>query len=239
VDLKINVGCGRSATQGWLNFDSSPSVRLSRLPGASHLSEVLVSAGLLTRDQADFILYCKQQAVRYGDVLRGLPLPDRSCSVVYASHVLEHLHRADEAVSFLRELRRVLQPGGVLRLAVPDLRILIREYLDRADADAFAASLHMVPQRARSGLPGLIGLLTSDRTWHRWIYDEQSLTHLLCDQGFSKIRVLEAGETSIPDHGALNLRERAWESLYVEAQKPVADPLPPRQMNDVRAAGLI
>ena len=226
MDLKINVGCGRSATQGWLNFDGSPSVRLSRLPCISHLTGTLVAAGLLTRDQADFIHYCKHQEILYADVLKGLPLPDRCCSVVYASHVLEHLHRSDEAVRFLCELKRVLQPGGVLRLVVPDLRILIRDYLDRADADSFVASLHVVPQRARSGLPGLIGLLTSDRTWHRWIYDRDSLLHLLSEQGFSAIRVLEAGETSIPDPGALNLHERAYESLYVEALPLFSKPLP-------------
>ena len=220
MDLKINVGCGRSATPGWLNFDSSPSVLLARLPCITRLTRGMVSAGVLTADQADFIHYCREQNVRYGDVLKGLPCSDGSCSVVYASHVLEHLHRSDEAVRCLQELRRVLQPGGVLRLVVPDLQMLIRDYHERSDADAFTASLHVVPQRARAGLRGLIGLLTSDRTWHRWIYDRHSLSALLCEQGFSAIRVLEAGDTGIQDPGALNLRERAWESLYVEALKP-------------------
>jgi predicted SAM-dependent methyltransferase len=67
--------------------------------------------------------------VRSWDVARGLPFGDAQVQACYASHVLEHLSRP-QAKALLSECRRVLRPGGVLRLAVPDLEAIAREYLD-------------------------------------------------------------------------------------------------------------
>lgn len=62
------------------------------------------------------------------DLAVPLPFPDAHFEVVYHSHVLEHLPRS-AAPSALREQRRVLRPGGVLRVAVPDLEQSARNYL--------------------------------------------------------------------------------------------------------------
>mgnify|MGYP000850611868 CR=1 FL=1 len=67
------------------------------------------------------------------DVRRGIPLPDASCAVVYHTAVLEHLRRA-EALSFMRECCRVLQPGGIVRVGVPDLEQLCLLYLEKLRA---------------------------------------------------------------------------------------------------------
>jgi predicted SAM-dependent methyltransferase len=58
----------------------------------------------------------------------GIPFPEGSFEVVYHSHVLEHFSRP-EAVAFLRECRRVLKKGGIIRIVVPDLESLARTYL--------------------------------------------------------------------------------------------------------------
>lgn len=66
--------------------------------------------------------------IRSWNVADGLPFADGQVQACYASHVLEHLSR-HQARTLLAECWRVLRPGGVLRLAVPDLETLAREYL--------------------------------------------------------------------------------------------------------------
>jgi predicted SAM-dependent methyltransferase len=64
-------------------------------------------------------------------------LANESCSEVYASHVLEHLGYNDDLVTTIKEIHRILKPGGRFRASVPDLEILCRLFLhptlDRAD----------------------------------------------------------------------------------------------------------
>lgn len=62
------------------------------------------------------------------DVTNPLPFEDSSYDACYSSHVLEHLSR-DEALLLLTEIHRVLKPGGIIRLVVPDLEGIVRTYL--------------------------------------------------------------------------------------------------------------
>ncbi|MBF0179814.1 MAG: methyltransferase domain-containing protein [Magnetococcales bacterium] len=50
--------------------------------------------------------------------------PDECCDEIYASHVLEHVPHNKGVVLTLREWRRVLKPGGIARISVPDLDTL-------------------------------------------------------------------------------------------------------------------
>lgn len=69
------------------------------------------------------------------DLSRGIPFADAYCDVVYHSTALEHMRRAD-AKAFLRECCRVLKPGGIIRVAVPDLERICRLYLKKLEAAA-------------------------------------------------------------------------------------------------------
>jgi SAM-dependent methyltransferase len=69
------------------------------------------------------------------DVRRPLPYAPRTFDMVYHSHVLEHLPR-ESAPAFIADCRRVLKPGGVLRIVVPDLEQIARHYLRQLDAAA-------------------------------------------------------------------------------------------------------
>ena len=74
-------------------------------------------------------------------MIHGVPLDEGVADFVYHSHVLEHLTRED-GERFLRECFRILKPGGILRIAVPDLEDAAREYLRniaRSDAGELGA----------------------------------------------------------------------------------------------------
>ena len=77
ADRYVQYGCGLGVASGWENYDASPTLRLERLPLVGRLVHV---------NQQRF-----PPGARYGDILRGLPVPKASCAGVYCSHVIEHL----------------------------------------------------------------------------------------------------------------------------------------------------
>ncbi len=84
----------------------------------------------------------KSDVIAY-DLRKSFPIDDNSCEVVYASHLLEHLTRK-EAMIFLENCYRVLKPGGLIRIVVPDLEVIARLYIhyldlsERGDIDSLA-----------------------------------------------------------------------------------------------------
>ena len=213
--MKINVGCGQAPTEGWRNFDNSLSLRLSKIP---LLPKLLYKAGFLESEQYRFIEYAQTNRIEYGDAVKGLPLPDYSVDILYSSHMLEHLDQSGAGL-FLKEARRVLISGGIIRIVVPDLRKLIREYLDSGDADAFLSASYLFQPQSGTIAQRLRNLMMGNR-YHQWMYDGDSLCGLLLLHGFSEPTILNPGETRIESPGSLDLQERISESIYVEAINP-------------------
>jgi predicted SAM-dependent methyltransferase len=149
------------------------------------------------------------------DAARRLPLPDESFAYVFAEHVIEHLPEATGA-ALLRELHRVLRPGGVARLTTPDLRKVVALYEDRnpvVSRDEYAAYL-----TGQTGKPyDQPARLFNDflRLWgHRHVYDEQDLTAKLHAAGFASVTRHEPGAS---DHSALRGIERHGDAGWVNA----------------------
>lgn len=209
--LYIQFGCGFSAPEGWRNFDASPTLRFERLP---------IVGRLYVRNKERF-----PQRVEYGDVLRGLPVPSNSCAGVYASHVLEHLSLVDFGEA-LTEVYRILTPGGIFRLVVPDLYTLCRDYIssyDRGLPDAsndFLRNSYLgVVQRPR-GLSALIraSLGNSD---HLWMWDELSLHEALGAKGFVNIRRAQCGDCEDGAFGAVENPRRFEGACAMQSRKPL------------------
>lgn len=108
--------------------------------------------------------------VKACDLRKGIPYPDEYFDACYSSHVLEHL-TAKEATTFLKECLRVLKVGGVLRIVVPDLESICRQYLctleraskdEKAEADHHWMVLELLDQTVRYSSGGKMKDYLSD-----------------------------------------------------------------------------
>ena len=213
--VRLNIGCGRSPTPDWINYDNSPSVWLARWPILASLAARL---GLIDRHGLAFVAFCRSHRIRHADAARRIPHGAGTVDAIYASHMLEHLDRA-EARSFLAECRRVLKPGGILRLAVPDLRTAAYQYLQMGDAESFMRRLQFDLDKPRGPVARLRRMLGGGRG-HHWMYDRDSLVALVEGAGFVDVEPVEEGRTRIADPGGLDLAEREVDSLCLEARRP-------------------
>lgn len=151
------------------------------------------------------------------DCRKRLPLPDGSAKAIFTEHLLEHLEYLEEAPVFLAECRRVLEPGGVLRVVVPDGRKYLKAY-SSGDWEQMRAISPMAVGRdtTRTTLMEIVNEHFRQVGQHRFSYDYETLERLLGETGFAPIAECAFGETRMPGL-AIDSPQRAAESLYVEA----------------------
>lgn len=108
---------------------------------------------------------------------------DNSVDLIYASHVIEYFDRI-EVIDLLSEWRRVLKPNGILRLAVPNFKVLSRLYLDGVI-------------KLDNCLGPLYGKMPMDdiTIYHKTTYDFDSLENILVSCGFRDCRTYDWRET--------------------------------------------
>ena len=63
------------------------------------------------------------------DAMQRFPFEDESFDWVYSEHFIEHFFPT-EVVTWLTEMKRLLRPGGHMRISTPDLRKYVRGYLE-------------------------------------------------------------------------------------------------------------
>jgi SAM-dependent methyltransferase len=218
ANIRVNVGCGASPTPGWVNFDNSFSIRMARWP---LFVSALVRLRVLGRQSARLVSVADAGNIQFANATARIPCASGSVSAVYSSHMLEHLDHS-EARAFLAEVRRILRPGGVVRIATPDIARLVQDYLATGDADDFIAATHMGLNRPADIVAWMKWVLVGPRH-HLWMYDGDSLAKLLRDARFADVAIMPPGKTNIADPGALDLEERASESVYAEAIQPLPE----------------
>ena len=205
---RINLGCGTTAPAGWLNVDRSPGLLLSKFPGARR---IVLATGLLPGPQAQVDW---PEGIRRLDVTKRLPFQASSAEAIYSSHMLEHLAHRD-AIHLLAECRRVLDDGGVLRLALPDLRRMAQAYLASSDsgaADAFVEAIGLGIEANPKGSRRLIEAMSGAR--HRWMYDAASIVSACEAVGLTRVEECAYREGRCPD--LMNVEQRE-DSLFIEA----------------------
>jgi SAM-dependent methyltransferase len=203
-------GCGLSAPDGWMNFDSSPRLRLQRLP----VIGALMPGGPFGRFP---------KSVMYGDIVRGLPLPAGSVELLYSSHVLEHLSLSDGRAA-LRQCLTLLRPGGVFRSVMPDFERLARQYCDATDAAAAERFLDHSGLGTRTRPRGLVAKLNGSigNSLHLWLWDYKAIEKELADTGFIDIRRAHYADSDHSEFAAVESEERWRGGLGFECRRPPA-----------------
>jgi ubiquinone/menaquinone biosynthesis C-methylase UbiE len=130
-------------------------------------------------------------------MVKGLSLPSGSVDGVYASHVLEHLALCDMREA-LKETHRILKPGGIFRLIVPDLVHRIRYYMERDPADREAAHTFMRAcgfgwEPPRRSLLQRLKYMSANSS-HLWMFDRESMGLELEHAGFDRLRQATFGD---------------------------------------------
>jgi predicted SAM-dependent methyltransferase len=136
------------------------------------------------------------------DVRAGLPFADGSARLVYHEHLMEHL-TVDEGVRCLRDWFRVLAPGGVLRIATPDLEYLVARYQGpwRDQAWLVLPEYAFIQTRAEM-------MNVAFRWWgHQYLYDGEELERRMRDAGFQTLRRCALRQSAVPDLAGLETRD--------------------------------
>jgi SAM-dependent methyltransferase len=198
MTTRLHLGCFDRPVPGWVNTDISPHLRITKVPG---LPWLVHRVGRMRDERLAQHRAGVFRQVRYLDVSKRFPYDSASVSAIFSSHLLEHLP-PQVARNCLSECRRVLAPGGVMRVGVPDLDLLVRAY-DPEDPGPFVDAVFETA--ANDG-----------KNRHFWMYNEQSLTAALRSAGFSTVHRRSYREGRCPDLELLD--NRPEETLFVEAE---------------------
>lgn len=200
--VKVNVGAGLHVAEGWIHVDGNvhtlfagaPAPVLRRLHRSSNTVQWL--------PEGEYVRRLREYRYVHHELEKGLPFPDDSVDFVYSSHVVEHFFHED-AERLAGEIRRVLRPGGVVRICVPDLEHAVDLYR-RGEKEA-ALEYFFQPRSA--------GYYRQ----HRYLYDFELMRGLLEEAGLRDVRRRAFREGMVPDLDVLD--NRPEETLYVEAVK--------------------
>ena len=196
---KLHLGCGLNTPSGWLNVDGSWNALFAKF---RFLRKFLSKLGIIDQSKVNINWDHK---IFIHDVRKPLPFKDNSFKYIYASHLLEHLY-FEEAMNLLKECLRVLKPGGILRVMVPNLQEIIGRYMEnkknsnRLAADIFVEELGF---RNKQSIKGSFlyrfYFCFKDFHTHKWMYDADSLIYHLEDIGFVDIKQMEIYQSRIED----------------------------------------
>lgn len=161
----------------------------------------------------------------YMDAGKRFPLPDESMNFVYSEHLFEHL-TYQQAQNMLKESYRVLKPGGIMRLATPDLQFLLGLYQEPEKPLHKAYMEFSVKDDGMPASPVYVISRFHTNWGHQIIYDRETLTRMLEEVGFRDMTSCEVGQSV---HEELNGVEAHFkvmpnafnqlETMIVEAMK--------------------
>ncbi len=150
------------------------------------------------------------------DARRRLPFADGSVRGILIEHFFEHLDRNDEVPRLLADCRRVLAPGALLRVVVPDAGRFLRAYASSSPEALAELGWHPLPPDLPTRMDAICHIFIQSGE-HKWAYDFESLSRLLGDFGFVEMQQRGFRESGDP-RLAIDLENHRKYSLYVEAK---------------------
>jgi predicted SAM-dependent methyltransferase len=200
--IRINLGSGLEVAPGWINVDASFNAVIARWPRRLQTLGFELSGYKHNVERDEYVRRLQSNLFVHADLTRPLPFASASADFIFSSHVLEHLTRA-QGLALVTEAHRILRPGGIIRVAVPDLDIAI--------------ALHATG-KTREMLDHYFYRPESGRlAEHRSMYNYALLAELLREAGFATVERREYRQGTTPD--LVLLDNRPEESLFVEASK--------------------
>ena len=173
----------------------------------------------------------------YLDATQTFPFGDSVFDYVVSEHMIEHIEYAGAEV-MLRECFRVLKPGGKIRLSTPDLRVLAALCAPEKNAEQMAY-IDFIVERVLPGVTDCKAVFVVNnafRAWgHQFLYDPETLRHLLGRRRFENIRDCRPGSSDdanlrgLEAHGKTigNEAINQFETFTLEAQVPAVKPPSP------------
>lgn len=147
-----------------------------------------------------------------------LRLSDRyeegAASLVFSCHSIEHLEFPNGVIRALAQIFRVLRPGGVVRIVVPDLFLVAQKYVLGQDLKDIYGGTHYYWRDTPA-----TRFLYFMREWsHTVVFDYALLSMMLRDAGFVNVRQMPFGKSEIPELNGLDRFQS--ESLIIQSEKP-------------------
>jgi len=159
------------------------------------------------------------------DCRKGLPFSDGAVRGIFTEHFVEHLDYVEEIPLFLSECHRVLQPGGVVRIIVPDAEKYLRAYCTEG-WDEMIKVRPLRPDHSDCHFGSkfntkmeVLHVMFRQYFEHKFGYDFSTLQFVLQRYGFAQVQKQSVGKSRMPEL-CIDNPDRAPESLYVEAIKP-------------------
>lgn len=166
----------------------------------------------------NFDLFAHQGTAMRVDSRRALPLSSSSCRGIHVEHYFEHLEPGRERPTFLAECRRCLEPGGVLRIIVPDARRYAAAYLADgwSELNTIGCGGELPEGAFATKMEALNHVFLQDGEHYGGI-DEELLRRTLERAGFSEITLQDCGVGIFPG-GCIDREQHRPYSLYMEAR---------------------
>jgi predicted SAM-dependent methyltransferase len=158
------------------------------------------------------------------DARKRLPFSEGAARGIFCEHFFEHLDYTEEVPYFLAECHRVLCPGGVLRIIVPDGGKYLTAYVQGGWDNL--KKMRPLDENLRdywfdhnyNTRMELINAVFRQGYEHKFAYDYETLAFLLRRYGFREVEKQTYGRSSMPEL-CIDQEVRASASLYAEGTK--------------------